>query len=87
MLSLKDQRRLFGLIPGRVGGIVSHTGLPKPAVRMWLFGMVKRIEMRFSRLIEHYCRDEKWRQYLSKGVFRIAEALPEERIRRHPNLS
>jgi hypothetical protein len=87
VLRLKDQRRLFVSILGRVGGIVSRTDIQKPPVRMWLFGMVTLIEMRFSRLIEQYCPDEKWKQYLSEGRIQKAEELLEERIRRNQDLS
>ncbi|MDP6722582.1 MAG: hypothetical protein QGF59_28220 [Pirellulaceae bacterium] len=84
---LKEQRRLFVSVLGRIGGIVSRTDLQKPPVRMWLFGMVTLIEMRFSRLIERYCPDEKWKQFLSAGRFRKAEELLVERIRRNQDLA
>jgi hypothetical protein len=84
---LKIQRRLFVSILGRVGGIVSRTDLQKPPVRMWLFGMVTLIEMRFSRLIEQFCPDEQWKQFLSDGRIQKAEALLAERIRRNQDLA
>lgn len=65
VLRLREQRRLFVSILGSVGGIVSRTDLGKPPVRMWLFGMVTLIEMRFTRLIERFCPDESWKPLLS----------------------
>jgi len=87
VVRLKEQRRLFVLILGQIGGIVSRTDLQKPPVRMWLFGMVTLIEMRFSRLIEQYYPDEKWKQYLSDGRIQKSEQLLAERIRRNQELS
>ena len=87
VLRLKDQRRLFVSILGRVGGIVSRTDLQKPPVRMWLFGMVTLIEMRFSRLIERYCPGDQWKPFLSEGRIQKAEELLAERIRRNQDLS
>jgi len=87
VLRLKDQRRLFVSILGRVGGIVSRTDLQKPPVRMWLFGMVTLIEMRFSRLIQQYYPEEKWKQFLSEGRIQKTEELLAERIRRNQDLS
>ena len=84
---LKKQRRLFVSILGRVGGIVSRTDLQKPPVRMWLFGMVTLVEMRFSRMIERHCPDEEWKQFLSAGRCRKAEELLAERIRRNQDLA
>ena len=44
VLRLREHRRLFVSIFGRIGGIVSRTDLDKPPVRMWLFGMVTLVE-------------------------------------------
>ena len=87
VLRLKDRRRLFVSILGRVGGIVSRSDLHKPPVRMWLFGMVTLIEMRFSRLIERSCPDNTWKQFLSAGRIEKAERLLEERARRNQELT
>ncbi len=79
---LKEKRRLFVSILGRVGGIVSRTDLQKPPVRMWLFGMVTLLEMRFTRMIEEYCPGESWGQYLSAARIKKANDLLAERRRR-----
>ncbi len=83
---LKNQRRLFVSILGRVGGIVSRTDLEKPPVRMWLFGMVTLIEMRFTSMIERFCPNESWRQFLSEARLQKAEQLLAERLRRNQHL-
>jgi hypothetical protein len=54
---------------------------------MWLFGMVTLIEMRFSRLIERFCPDDTWKQFLSAGRIEKAEQLLEERARRNQDLT
>lgn len=87
VVRLKNQRRLFVSILGQVGGIVSRTDLQKPPVRMWLFGMVTLIEMRFNRLIQRYCPDDTWKKFLSEGRVRKAEDLLAERARRNQDLS
>lgn len=86
VLRLNEYPRLFVSILGRVGGIVSRTDLQKPPVRMWLFGMITLIEMRFHRMIEQYCPDGTWKQFLSEGRIQKAEELLSERIRRKQDL-
>ena len=83
ILRLREHRRLFVSIFGQVGGIVSRTDLEKPPVRMWLFGMVTLIEMRFTRLIERLCPDDSWSQFLSVSRIQKAEQLLQERNRRN----
>ena len=87
VLHLREHRRLFVSILGRVGGIVSRTDLDKPPVRMWLFGMVTLVEMRFSRLIERCCLDDSWKPFLSAGRIQKAEQLLQERNRRNQSLT
>ena len=87
ILCLKDNRRLFVSVFGRVGGIVSRSDLQKPPVRMWLFGVVTLIEMRFGRLIEIYCAVDEWKEYLSEGRLNKAEDLLQERKRRNQDLN
>lgn len=84
---LTESPRMFIKILGFVGGIVTRTDLQKPPVRMWLFGMVTLIEMRFSGLISQFCPDESWRQYLSEGRIKKAEVLLQERARREQELT
>lgn len=71
---------------GNVAGIVARADLHKPPVRMWLFGIVTLIEMRFTDLIERHCPEEAWKQYLSPARLQKAQALLEERRRRNQSL-
>jgi len=53
-----------------------------PPVRMWLFGLITLIEMRFLTLIERRFPEDGWQQYLSNKRLVKAAALQEERRRR-----
>ena len=86
VLRLRNAPRLFVRLLDRVGGIVSRSDLRKSPVRMWLFGMVTLIEMRFSRLIEEFCPGGEWRRFVSESRLRKAEELLEERTRRNQDL-
>jgi hypothetical protein len=86
VLGLRDTPRLFVVLLGQVGGIVTRSDLQKPPVRMWLFGMVTLIEMRFARLIERFCPEDSWKQFLSETRVQKAEELLAERTRRNQNL-
>ena len=74
---------VFVTVFGRVAGIVTRADLAKPPVRMWLFGMVTLIELRYARLIERHHPAESWRQYISAGRLKKAEELLAERRRRN----
>jgi len=68
---------------GSVGGIVTRADLQKPAIRMWLFGIVTLIEMRFGELIERYCPTNTWMSCLSESRLQKARELLSERQRRN----
>ena len=68
---------------GRVGGIVSRSDLEKPRVRMWLFGMMTLIEIRFTRLIGRLSPEDSWKQFLSASRNKKAEELLREGTRRN----
>lgn len=87
ILRLRGSHRLFVSVFGRVGGIVSRSDLEKSPVRMWLFGMVSLIEMRLSQLIERFCSEVEWKEFLSGGRIQKAEELLLERSRRNQNLT
>jgi hypothetical protein len=80
---LVERPRLFVSMLGSVAGIVTRDDLVKPAIRMWLFGMISIVEMRFVRLIENRFPDEGWRELLSEGRVQKARDLQNERQRRH----
>jgi hypothetical protein len=69
-----------------VGGIITRADLQKPPVRMWLFGIVTLIEMRFAELIERHCPADTWKKYLSEGRLQKAQTLLQERSRRNQGL-
>ena len=84
---LSRQPRVFVTAFGDVAGIVTREDLEKPPVRMWLFGVVTLIEMRYARLIEETCPGDSWRQYLSEGRIAKAESLLSERRRRQQSVA
>jgi hypothetical protein len=75
----------FGFVTafGTVSGIIAREDLQKPAVRMWLFGMVTLIELRFAELIELHFPDGAWKKYVSEARLQKAQSLLEERKRRN----
>lgn len=84
---LEAQPRVFVTAFGEVSGIVTREDLEKPAVRMWLFGVVTMVEMRYTKLIAESCPGESWREYLSDGRLAKAESLLAERQRRQQSLT
>jgi hypothetical protein len=86
LLKLKQDPFVFVTVLGKVGGIIARADLQKPAVRMWLFGMVTLIEMRFAKLIDRHCSGDTWRMHLSEGRLQKVQALLDERLRRNQTL-
>ncbi len=80
---LNRSRFVFVTVLGAVGGIITAADLQKPPVRMWIFGVVTLIEMRFLDLIETHCPEDSWKEYLSDGRLQKAQALVDERSRRN----
>lgn len=87
ILRLEKYPRLFVVSLGQIGGVVDRFDLLQPPARMWLFGMVTLIEMRFSRIIQLHCPDDSWKPYLSDGRIQKATELLEERSRRNQQLT
>ncbi len=86
VLALRNHSRQFVRVFGRVGGIVSRTDLEKPAVRMWLFGMITLLEMRFTALIDLLPDEASWQGLLSESRLEKARWLQQERRRRHAHV-
>ncbi|MBK9088237.1 MAG: hypothetical protein IPL90_03985 [Holophagales bacterium] len=83
--SLDANGRCFVSILGRPEGIVTFRELDKPAVRMWLFGMITMLETYLARSIRETWPEGSWAALLSPGRRSKAEQLLEERRRRgHP---
>ncbi|MCU0501901.1 MAG: hypothetical protein MUC51_09070 [Anaerolineae bacterium] len=86
--ALREAPRVFVRILGQVGGMITRADLQDPPVRMWLFGLVTAIELRFHDLIEAHLPEAAWAQYLSPERTEKARLLLAERSRReqHPTL-
>ena len=67
---------------GEVSGIVTRSDLQDPPVRMWLFGMITVIELRFQKMIEERFEAEEWVHFISPGRQEKARRMLEERQRR-----
>lgn len=82
VLGMAESPRRFVRTWGRVGAIVTRDDLQKPAVRMWLFGMVTLIELQHAAWIEAALPDDGWKAFLSPGRVLKAEEIQAERRRR-----
>ena len=87
MQCLEQRPFLFINVLGTVGGIITLADMQKPPVRMWLFGMLTLIEVRFAELIEQHCPGDSWKQFLSEARSQKAESLLAERKRRNQELT
>ena len=63
--ALSETPLVFVRSLGQVGGMITRGDLQDPPVRMWLFGLVTAIELRFHDLIEEHLPEAAWAQYLS----------------------
>ncbi len=86
LLALNRTPFLFITAFGKVGGIIRRMDLQKAPVRMWLFGAVTLIELRFAELIETHCPADGWKEFLSEARLQKAQALLDERRRRNQSL-
>ena len=83
VLALDQVPYLFVSFLGEISGIVTRADLDDPPVRMWLFGLITLIEMRFLTLISRRFQDDGWQQYLSNSRIEKATSLQLERRRRN----
>ena len=83
--SLSINRQCFITVLNEVSAIVSMEDLEKPAMRMFLFGLVKLTEMMMTELIRHRYPDSYWQGRLSEQRLLKAKELQMERIRRGQN--
>jgi len=70
---------LFICSLGQIGGHISRRDVQKPAMRMWLFGLVTISELRVTQAIDELCPQESWRQYLSEGRLQKAADFQKQR--------
>jgi hypothetical protein len=82
VIALDQEPYLFVNFLGEISGIITRADLDDPPVRMWLFGLITLIEMRFLTLIERRFENDSWKQYLSSGRLEKAAELQGERRRR-----
>jgi hypothetical protein len=82
VLKLDRFPRLFVRSLGTVAGLITRADLQDPPVRMWLFGMITVLEMRFLQLIESEFSDDGWMRYISPARLEKARELQAERQRR-----
>ena len=85
--ALNQKPWAFVRMMGVVGGLVTRLDLQEPPVRMWLFGLITMLELRFLTLIERRFVDESWMRYLSPGRVEKARVLQSERRRRYQEAS
>ena len=81
--ALKETDWVLLRILGEVSGIVTKADLQDPPVRMWLFGMITVIELRFQKMVEEHFQAEEWVKYMSPGRLEKAKRMLEERQRRN----
>jgi CBS domain-containing protein len=83
VLALNAVPYLFVNFLGEISGIVTRADLDDPPVRMWLFGLITLIEMRFATIIDLNLEGDSWQKYLSNSRLEKAIALQAERRRRN----
>jgi hypothetical protein len=67
---------------GSVAGVISRREVQKPAVRMWLFGIITVAELEFTERVRQKWPDESWTGLLSPERLEMARQLRAERERR-----
>lgn len=79
--TLNDQEQIFVTSFNTVVAVITRSDAEKPAVRMWLFGVITLLEMTLSRAIAMRFPDGSWTELLSPGRLVKATQLCEERKR------
>ena len=73
---------MFVTALGGWSDVATRDDLQKPPARMWLFGMVTLIELRYTRMIAESCPSESWRVPVRRPAEKGRGLIPERR-RRH----
>ena len=84
--SLNLNRRCFVTVLNQPAAIITLDDLEKPAMRMFLFGVVAITEMVMTDLLRLKYADGSWQELLSETRLAKAKALHEERARRGQNV-
>ncbi|MDJ0975210.1 MAG: hypothetical protein QNJ98_12170 [Planctomycetota bacterium] len=66
----------------QVGWIVTKSDFEKPALRMWLFGMITIVESKLTEEIRKRFEGDAWKAQISEGRRGHVERIAEERRRR-----
>ncbi|WP_457673240.1 HD domain-containing protein [Thiolapillus sp.] len=82
ILVLSRHDYCFVTLLNTVSGVITRTDMEKPIVRMWLFGIITMLEIRFTELIRKHWPDDSWVDRCSPGRLAKARELLEERRRR-----
>jgi hypothetical protein len=82
ILVLSRHDYCFVTLLNTVSGVITRTDMEKPIVRMWLFGIITMLEIRFTELIRKHWPDDIWVDQCSPGRLEKAHKLLEERQRR-----
>jgi hypothetical protein len=84
VMEMLDARQLcFVAALGEVGAVITKRDVGKPAVRMWLFGLVTIVEIFVGRRVQDLHPDGGWQRLLSAGRLNKAQVLLAERRRRN----
>jgi hypothetical protein len=70
---------------GTVVGVISRIDMQKPAIRMWLFGIITVAELEFTERVRQKWSDESWIGLLSQQRLEKARQLCVERERQKEN--
>lgn len=87
VLQLRDRPWLFVSSIGQVAGLIRRDDFQQAPARMWLFGMVTLLEMRFSGMIQQHLPGDAWRSSLSEGRLHKAETMWADRQRRNQEVT
>jgi hypothetical protein len=71
---------------GTVVGVISRLDMQKPAVRMWLFGIITVAELEFTEMVRRRWPGESWSGLLSTQRLEKARHLRAERGRREESV-
>ena len=80
--ALETHEVIFVEILGQVGGVAQRDAVNRPAMRMWLFGMVTLLETNLTNTVLAIFPNDSWQEALSPGRTAKARDLYEERHRR-----
>jgi hypothetical protein len=70
-----------------VSAVITKNDFQKPAVRMWLFGMISIVEIFISRVIKEKYPGSSWQDLIPEGRLKAAKELQAERKRAGQDLN